>query len=73
MLSRMCVARSAFTVTHTLRTPVPQKLIPKNYIVRNYARDARSRMASRTQPTVWERLMAPAGPNGVCKGFFVYQ
>lgn len=64
MLSRLCVTRSAFSVTHALKTPVPQRFVPKNYVVRNYAREPRSRVATRSQPTVWERLMAPAGPNG---------
>lgn len=65
MLSRLCVARSTLSVTQTLKTPVPQRFVPKNYIVRNYAREPRSRVATRTQPTIWERLMAPAGPNGM--------
>ncbi|XP_034826666.1 growth hormone-inducible transmembrane protein-like [Maniola hyperantus] len=68
MLSRLCVTRSAFSVTHTLKTPVPQRFVPKNYIVRNYAREPRSRVATRSQPTIWERLMAPAGPNAFSLG-----
>ncbi|CAG4998379.1 unnamed protein product [Parnassius apollo] len=68
MLSRMCLVRSTLNVQQTLRTPIPQNFMPKNYVVRNYARDARSRVATRTQPTLWERLMAPAGPNAFSLG-----
>ncbi|VVC92215.1 unnamed protein product [Leptidea sinapis] len=68
MLSRMCVARSALHVTQSLKTPVPQKFVPRNYVIRNYARETRSRVATRTQPTIWERLMAPAGPNAFSMG-----
>lgn len=64
MLSRMCVARSAFNLTQGLKTPVPQRFVPRNYAIRNYAREPKSRLATKVQPTVWERLMAPAGPNG---------
>lgn len=64
MLSRMCLVRSGFNVTQTLKTPVPQRFVPKNYAIRNYAREPRTRVATRSQPTLWERLMAPAGPNG---------
>lgn len=66
MLSRMCVARSAFNSVQSLKTPVPQGLVPKNYVIRNYAREPRSRVSTptRTHPTLWEKLMAPAGPNG---------
>ncbi|KAL4719744.1 hypothetical protein ACJJTC_009069 [Scirpophaga incertulas] len=68
MLSRMCIARSVLSSTHTLKSPVPQNLIPKNYIIRNYARETRSRVASKTQPTIWQKLMAPAGPNAFSLG-----
>ncbi|CAG9098519.1 unnamed protein product [Plutella xylostella] len=68
MLSRMCVARSAFNVSQALKTPVPQRFVPKNYVIRNYAREPRSRVATRTNPTLWERLMAPAGPNAFSLG-----
>ncbi|XP_013182894.1 growth hormone-inducible transmembrane protein [Amyelois transitella] len=68
MLSRLCLARSALSVTQTLKTPVPQRFIPKNYVVRNYARDVRTRTATRTQPSFWEKLMAPAGPNAFSIG-----
>lgn len=65
MLSRMCVARSALNVGHTLKTPVPKNFVPKNYVIRNYAREPRSRVASRaTSASLWARLMAPASPNG---------
>lgn len=64
MLSRMCTSRSAFSVSQTLKSPVSVKYVPKNYVVRNYARETRSRVATRSRPTVWERLMAPASPNG---------
>lgn len=64
MLSRMCASRSAFSVSQALKSPVPLKYVPKNYVVRNYAREARSKVSTRSRPTVWERLMAPAGPNG---------
>lgn len=64
MLSRMCVARSVCNVTQTLRTPVPQRFVPKNYAIRNYAREPRSRLGTRPAPSLWEKLMAPAGPNG---------
>lgn len=64
MLSRMCASRSVFSVSQALRSPVPVKYVPKNYVVRNYARETRSRVATRSRPTVWERLMAPASPNG---------
>lgn len=72
MLSRMCVSRSALAVSNALRTPVPQRFVPKNYVIRNYAREPRSRVATRSQPTVWEKLMAPAGPNGKQFLFFLY-
>lgn len=65
MLSRMCAARSALNITQTLKTPVPQRFLPKNHVIRNYAREPRSRIATRSQPTLWEKLMAPAGPNGM--------
>lgn len=64
MLSRMCIGRSAFNVTQSLKSPVPQNFVPRNYVVRNYAREPRTRVATRSQPTLRERLMAPAGPNG---------
>ncbi|XP_026727028.1 growth hormone-inducible transmembrane protein-like [Trichoplusia ni] len=70
MLSRMCVGRSVLNVRQTLRSPVPQNYVPKNYVIRNYAREPRSRVASPThaQPSVWARLMAPAGPNAFSLG-----
>ncbi|XP_075992492.1 growth hormone-inducible transmembrane protein-like [Anticarsia gemmatalis] len=68
MLSRMCVARSAFNISQTLRAPVPQRFVPKNYAVRNYAREPRTRVGTRPSPTLWERLMAPAGPNAFSLG-----
>lgn len=66
MLSRMCIARSAFSSVQSLKTPVPQRFVPKNYVIRKYAREPRSRVdtPTRSQPTLWEKLMAPAGPNG---------
>lgn len=64
MLSRMSASRVAFSVSQTLKSPVPVKYVPKNYVVRNYARETRSRVATRSRPTIWERLMAPASPNG---------
>lgn len=65
MLSRMCpITRCSLTITQTIRAPAPHKLVPKNYSIRNYAREPRSRVAARPAPTMWERLMAPAGPNG---------
>ncbi|KAJ2953755.1 hypothetical protein O0L34_g1381 [Tuta absoluta] len=69
MLSRMCVARSALGLNvQVLKTPVPQRFVPKNYAIRNYAREPRSRMTTRSGPTVWEKLMAPAGPNAFSLG-----
>lgn len=68
MLSRMCVGRSAVNITQNLRSPVPQRFVPKNYAVRNYARETRTRVGSRPAPTIWERLMAPAGPNAFSLG-----
>ncbi|XP_049867723.1 growth hormone-inducible transmembrane protein-like [Pectinophora gossypiella] len=73
MLSRMCISRFgtshlAINVTQSLKTPVPQRFVPKNYVVRNYAREPRARVATRVQPTIWERLMAPAGPNAFSLG-----
>ncbi|KPI94720.1 PREDICTED: growth hormone-inducible transmembrane protein-like [Papilio xuthus] len=68
MLSRMCVLRSTINVQQTLRTPIPTKFVPKNYVIRNYARETRSRVSTRSQPTLWERLMAPAGPNAFSLG-----
>ncbi|XP_014369802.1 growth hormone-inducible transmembrane protein [Papilio machaon] len=68
MLSRMCVLRSTINVQQTLRTPIPTKFVPKNYVIRNYARDTRTRVSTRSQPTLWERLMAPAGPNAFSLG-----
>lgn len=64
MLSRMCVGRTVVNISHTLQSPIPQKFVPRNYVIRNYSRETRSRVASRSQPTLRERLMAPAGPNG---------
>lgn len=60
----MCCTRSALNVSQSLHGTVPQNLIPKNYVLRNYAREARSKVATRTGPTLRERLLAPAGPNG---------
>ncbi|CAB3230807.1 unnamed protein product [Arctia plantaginis] len=69
MLSRMCpITRCSLTITQTLRTPVAHKIVPKNYSIRNYAREPRSRVAARPTPTMWERLMAPAGPNAFSLG-----
>ncbi|KAI8428059.1 hypothetical protein MSG28_002347 [Choristoneura fumiferana] len=68
MLSRMCVGRSVVNITHTLQSPIPQKFVPRNYVIRNYARETRTRVASRSQPTLRERLMAPAGPNAYSLG-----
>uniref|UniRef100_A0A2A4JJC8 Growth hormone-inducible transmembrane protein n=1 Tax=Heliothis virescens TaxID=7102 RepID=A0A2A4JJC8_HELVI len=69
MLSRMCVARSAFNVGQTLKTPVPKNFVPQNYSIRNYAREPRARVASpQSQASLWARLMAPAGPNAFSLG-----
>lgn len=69
----MCCARSAFNVSQTLNTKVPSNLVPKNYVLRTYARESRSRPMTGTQPSLRERLMAPAGPNayGIGKGALV--
>ncbi|XP_013133507.1 PREDICTED: growth hormone-inducible transmembrane protein-like [Papilio polytes] len=68
MLSRVCVLRSTLNVQQTLKTPLAAKFVPKNYVIRNYARETRSRVSTRSQPTLWERLMAPAGPNAFSLG-----
>lgn len=71
MLSRMCATRSVFSTVQTLKTPVPQKFVPKNVFVRKYARgEPRSRSAAPVRPqlSLWEKLMAPAGPNAFSLG-----
>ncbi|CAH1644805.1 unnamed protein product [Spodoptera littoralis] len=71
MLSRMCVARSTINVGYTLKSSVPSNFVPKNYVVRCYARapGPRTRVASQSQASsLWSRLMAPAGPNAFSMG-----
>lgn len=72
MLSRMCLARSALNVGHTLQTPVPKNFVPKNYVIRNYAREPRSRVVQSRSPqsesSIWAKMMAPAGPNAFSLG-----
>lgn len=70
MLSRLCVNNSVLNSVATLRSAGPQNLIPKNYVLRTYARESRTRIETKVNPTLWERAMAPAGPNafGIGKG-----
>ncbi|GBP76686.1 Growth hormone-inducible transmembrane protein [Eumeta japonica] len=67
MLSRMSVSRLVLNASQTLKTPIPQNYVPKSFM-RPYAREARSRLTTRSQPTLWERMMAPAGPNAFSMG-----
>lgn len=64
----MCFGRSSLSVTLIQKSPLPQKFVPKNYVIRNYARESRTRVSTRAQPSLWERLMAPAGPNAFSLG-----